>query len=107
MEDPSYFKQPWYLHPIPRSLNALALLASGGPDYLPLIRKEAEWAAKTSGMGSWNCAYVLLFLSEYKIATGDESVMAGLTRIALEAAHGQSAVGSWGHRIDARFDGRL
>ena len=107
MEDPSYFKQPWYLHPIPRSLNALALLASGDPAYLPLVKKEAEWAAKSSGMGSWNCAYVLLFLSEYKNATGDESVMPGLTRIALEAAHGQSAVGSWGHRIDARPDGRL
>ena len=75
MEDPSYFKQPWYLHPIPRSLNALALLASGDPAYLPLVKKEAEWAAKSSGMGSWNCAYVLLFLSEYKNATGDESVM--------------------------------
>ena len=107
MADPSYFKQPWYLHPIPRSLNALALLASGDPDYLPLIKKEAEWAAKSAGMGSWNCAYVLLFLSEYKIATGDDLVMPGLTRIALEAAHGQSAVGSWGHRIDARSDGRL
>lgn len=107
MADPSYFKQPWYLHPIPRSLNALALLASGDPTYLPLVKKEADWAAKSPGMGSWNCAYVLLFLSEYKIATGDDSVMPGLTRIALEAARGQSAVGSWGHRIDARPNGRL
>jgi hypothetical protein len=32
--------------------------------------------------------------------------MPGLTRIALEAAHGQSAVGSWGHGF-ARPDGRL
>ena len=86
MEVPSYFKQEWHLHPIPRSLDALALLASDDPAFLPLVRKEAEWAAKSSGMGSWNCAYVLLFLSEYKIATGDESVMPGLTRIALEAA---------------------
>ena len=35
--------------PIPRSLNALALLASGDAAYLPLIQKEAEWAAAFSG----------------------------------------------------------
>ncbi len=104
MADPSYAKQQ---DPIPRSLNALALLASGDPAYLPLVKKEAEWAAKSAGMGSWHYGYIVMFLSEYKIATGDDSVMPGLTRLALEAAHGQSAVGSWGHRIDARPDGRL
>lgn len=104
MADPSYAKQ---LDPIPRSLNALALLASGDPSYLPLVKKEAEWAAKSAGMVSWYYVYIVMFLSEYKIATGDDSVMPGLTRLALEAAHGQSAVGSWGHRIDARPDGRL
>ena len=31
--------------PIVRSLNALALLASGDPAYLPLVKKEAQWAA--------------------------------------------------------------
>ncbi|MBC7077836.1 MAG: HEAT repeat domain-containing protein, partial [Synergistales bacterium] len=39
-------------------------------------------------------------------ATGDESVMPGLRRIALESARGQSIVGSWGHRF-AGPDGRL
>ncbi len=39
-------------------------------------------------------------------ATGDESVMPGLKRLALEAANGQSIVGSWGHRF-AGPDGRL
>jgi hypothetical protein len=109
MADPSYVNQPWYLHPIPRVLNALALLASGDPAYLPLIKKEAEWFANSSSadMGSWGCGYIMMFLSEYKIATGDDSVMPGLTRLALETARGQSAVGSWGHRIDARPDGRL
>ncbi len=36
-----------------------------------------------------------VLLSEYVIATGDESVMPGLRRLALKAAKGQSAVGSW------------
>ena len=105
MADPSYAKRQ---DPIPRSLNALALLATGDPSYLPLIKKETEWAAnyRTEGMATWYYGYVMMFLAEYKIATGDDSVMPGLTRLALEAAHGQSAVGSWGHRF-ARPDGRL
>ena len=105
MADPSYAEQ---LDPIPRSLNALALLASGNPSYLPLIKTETEWAANysTEGMATWYYGYVMMFLSEYKLATGDDSVMPGLTRLALEAANGQSAVGSWGHRF-ARPDGRL
>ena len=105
MADPSYAEQ---LDPIPRSLNALALLASGNPSYLPLIKKETEWAANysTEGMATWYYGYVMMFLSEYKLATGDDWVMPGLTRLALEAANGQSAVGSWGHRF-ARPDGRL
>lgn len=49
---------------------------------------------------------VIILLSEYVLATGDASVMPGLRRLALEAARGQSAVGSWGHKF-ARPDGRL
>ena len=103
--EPSYAER---LDPIPRSLNVLALLASGDPSYLPLIKKETEWAAnyRTEGMATWYYGYVMMFLAEYKIATGDDSVMPGLTRLALEAANGQSAVGSWGHGF-ARPDGRL
>ena len=105
MADSSYAERQ---DPIPRSLNALALLASGDPSYLPLIKKESEWAANytTEGMETWYYGYVMMFLAEYKIATGDDSVMPGLTRLALEAAHGQSAVGSWGHGF-AKPDGRL
>jgi hypothetical protein len=105
MADPSYAERQ---DPIPRSLNALALLASGDPGYLPRIKQETEWAANysTDGMATWYYGYVMMFLAEYKIATGDDSVMPGLTRLALEAAHGQSAVGSWGHGF-ARPDGRL
>ena len=84
---------------IPRSLNALALLASGDPAYLPIIQKEAQWAADftTDDMQTWHYGYVMMLLSEYVLATGDQSVMPGLKRLALEAAKGQSTVGSWGH----------
>ena len=93
---------------IPRSLNALALLASGNPDYLPLVKREAQWAAgfSTNSFQTWYYGYCTLLVAEYALATGDESVMPGLTRLALATAKGQSAVGSWGHGF-ATPDGLL
>jgi hypothetical protein len=105
MDDPSYARS---LDAIPRSLNALALLASGDTHHLPLIRREVAWASQyeSNDMATWYFGYVMLLLSEYQLATGDASFMPGLKRLALEAARGQSAVGSWGHKF-ARPDGRL
>ncbi|MFK7851865.1 MAG: DUF6288 domain-containing protein, partial [Akkermansiaceae bacterium] len=93
---------------ISRSLNALGLLASGNPKFHPLIKKEAEWAADQhiEHMATWWYGYITVFLSEYVMATGDESVLPGLRRIVMEAAKGQSAVGSWGHKF-ANAEGRL
>lgn len=107
MADPAY-SQDSNLDPIPRCLNALALLASGNPDYLLLVRKEVQWAADYSAdsFQTWHYGYVIMLLSEYVMATGDQSVMPGLRRLAMEAAKGQSAVGSWGHGF-AIPDGRL
>ena len=102
-------QQPGYReNTIPRALNALALLASGNPEYLPLIRREVDWAAayQTRSFQTWYYGYVIMLLSEYVLATGDRAVMPGLTRLATEAAVGQSIVGSWGHRF-ANPDGRL
>ncbi|RMG02430.1 MAG: acetylesterase [Planctomycetota bacterium] len=102
-------QQPDYrLNAIPRCLNALALLASGKREYLPLVQREAYWAAdfSTDGFQTWYYGYVMIFLAEYKMATGDATVMPGLYRLALEAAEGQSIVGSWGHKF-AGPDGRL
>jgi hypothetical protein len=95
-------------NPIPRSLNALALLASGERKYLPLIKREVRWASEYSAdtFQTWYYGYVCMLLAEYAMATGDDQFMPGLERLALEAAHGQSAVGSWGHRF-AMPDGRL
>ena len=94
--------------PIERSLNALALLASGEAEYLPLVKREVEWAAefKANSMQTWYYGYVMILVGEYVLATGDEAAMPGLRRLALEAAKGQSAVGSWGHGF-AKGDGRL
>jgi hypothetical protein len=107
MADPAYGKGPTG-EPITRSLNALALLAGGDRDMLPLVKREAEWAAGYSArdMQSWRYGYVMMLLAEYALATGDRAVLPGLERLALEAAEGQSAVGSWGHTF-AKPDGRL
>ncbi|MBX3419008.1 MAG: acetylesterase [Pirellulaceae bacterium] len=105
MEKSDYAKQA---NPIPRALNALALLAGGDASHLPLVKREAEWAANYSAKDfkTWYYGYVMIFLAEYAMATGDTSVLPGLQRLAREAASGQSAVGSWGHTF-ARPDGRL
>ncbi|AMV33388.1 hypothetical protein VN12_14780 [Pirellula sp. SH-Sr6A] len=94
--------------PIPRSLNALALLASGEPAYQRLLQREASWAASFTreDFRTWYYGYVMIFLAEYTQATGDNSFLPGLRRLAREAASGQSAVGSWGHTF-ALPDGRL
>ena len=97
-----------HMDPIVRSLNALAVLASGDPAHLPLVKREAQWAADftSDGYKTWQYGYVITLASEYSMATGDESVLPGVRRLAMEAAKGQSAVGSWGH-VFALPDGRL
>lgn len=89
------------INPIPRSMNALALLASGNKAWLPLVKREAQWAADFSadGFATWYYGYAMMLVSEYVIATGDQSVMPGLKRLALESARGQSGVGTWGHKF--------
>ena len=103
MEQPNY--RP---NPIPRCLNALALLASGERKYLKLVEHEVQWASEysTDSFATWYYGYVCMLIAEYTLATGDEDYLPGLRRLALEAARGQSMVGSWGHKF-AQPNGRL
>ncbi len=107
MAAPTYGVDP-ELDPIPRSINALALLASGESTYLPLVKREARWAAdfKARSFQTWHYGYLMMLLADYSRITQDASVLPGLKRLAMDAATGQSAVGSWGHGF-ARPDGRL
>ncbi len=93
---------------ITRSLNALALLATGNEEFMHLVRREAEWASNftTDGFQTWWYPYPVMLMAEYQIATGDDAFEDGMRRLAMEAAEGQSIVGSWGHRF-AMEDGRL
>ncbi len=105
MRDPKYSQRQ---NPIVRCLNGLALLASGNPEFLPVVKQEAEWAADFSAdsFQTWYYGYVTTFLAEYILVTGDRSVLPGLERLTLAAATSQSSVGSWGHKF-AGPDGRL
>ncbi len=84
---------------IDNNLNALALLASGDSQYLPLLKKYASKVAdyEVRGMATWHYGYALIFLAEYQIATNDQTVLPGLKRLALLSARGQSKVGTWSH----------
>ena len=103
MEQPNY--RP---NPIPRCLNALALLASGERKYRKLVEREVKWASEysTDSFATWYYGYVCMLIAEYTLATGDDDYLPGLRRLALEAARGQSMVGSWGHKF-AQPNGRL
>ena len=98
MADPGY---PGTQNAITRSLNAMALLSSGMDEYLPLVRREAEWASgfTTNDYQTWWYPYVIMLLSEYQSATHDNAFANGMKRLVMEAAEGQSAVGSWGHKF--------
>ena len=98
-------------NPIQRSYNALALLASGDEQYLPLVRQQVEWAStyadpERRSYHSWFYGPINLLVAEYVSATGDTSYLPQLERLTMDIVRGQSPVGSWGHRF-VQDNGRL
>ena len=104
-------EDPTMGHIITRALNATALLASGNPEYLPVVREQAGILSQydqSEGVRTWQYAYVNIFLAEYVLATGDQTyVDEGLKRITKMIVDGQSCVGSWGHGFVDKETGRL
>ena len=84
---------------IPSDMNALALLASGKAEYRPMLAAYAKQLSghQFGGYKMWDLGYANMFLAEYVLATGDQTVSEGLKRITMEIVNGQSAVGTWGH----------
>ncbi len=96
-------------------VNALALLASGRPEYLEKVKALAHKVGRPDlklalkpGMFAWDWGYANLFLTEYYLATGDEFVLPAIRELSTTIAKGQSAVGTWGHGMSLPGDfGRL
>jgi hypothetical protein len=102
-------------------INELALLASGKPEYLDLVRKRAQevaagtpdgealWSKSNhGGMHAWGHGYSNLFLCEYYLATGDKSVLPAIRSYTTTIARGQGHFGTWGHGyVPPTKDGKL
>lgn len=104
-------------------VNALALLATGEPKYLKMVRDylhQEKWAGpgvsigvEKGGMVSWSCGYRNLLLTEYHLLTGDDYVLPAIREYAIKTAMGQSHGGTWGHGFawtsinDGKLHGKL
>lgn len=91
------------------SVNGLALLATGNPDYLPRVQEFARKFApasldfsKTIKGATWDQGYRNLFLCEYFLLTGDKEVLHGIREYTLSMARGQSMYGTFGHGFAAK-----
>jgi hypothetical protein len=89
---------------IPGNINALALLASGNPEYLDAVKAYAHKVGPPDlklkmeeGMYAWSWGYDNLFLTEYYLATKDESVLPAIRELTVKIATGQGYTGTWGH----------
>jgi hypothetical protein len=89
---------------IPGNINALALLASGNPEYLDAVKAHARKVGPPDlklkleeGMYAWSWGYDNLFLTEYYLATGDKDVLPAIGEFTVKIATGQGYTGTWGH----------
>ena len=84
------------------AISALALLATGNPEYLPALEKYARSLApknldlERNGVSAWNC-YNGIFLAEYYLLTKDPEVFHGLSEFVTYAAKHSSMFGTAGH----------
>jgi len=88
------------------TINGLALMATGNPDYLPRVREFARKMAPATlklelkdGMVTWDWGYRNLFLCEYYLLTRDVEVLHAINEYTVSLAKGQSMYGTFGHGI--------
>jgi len=95
---------------------AVALVASGKPEYIAIAKKwaheqklcqdmEIEVIAKGGHYGSWHAGFSALMMAIYYDATGDKHVLPEIRRRAIETAMGQGASGTWGHSFSFPQEG--
>ena len=88
------------------TVNVLALLASGKPEYSKIVEEFAHKIgppdlnldlSTNNGMKAWPWGYNNIFLTEYYLATGDKYVLPAIKEYSVKLSMGQSKVGTWGH----------
>lgn len=105
------------------SIQGLALLATGNPEYLPKLRDfarsltaaEVDPDKKPDGTiwgDTWDLGYRNLFLCEYFLITRDREVLPAITDNTLSLVRGQSMYGTFGHGYaalakDGKFNGSV
>jgi hypothetical protein len=105
------------------SVQGLALLATGNPDYLPKLKElarklsapEADPDNKPAGViwgDAWDLGHRNLFLCEYFMVTRDQAVLPAIRKNTLSLARGQSMYGTFGHGYaaltrDGKFNGSV
>lgn len=92
---------------IPAKVGALALMATGNENYMPIVREYiAAIVDKTAesgelpperGLVSWSWSYTNLLLCEYYLLTRDEKVLPSIRKYSTAMALGQACSGTWGH----------
>lgn len=88
---------------------ALALMSTGNPDHLKIVKKHVNKLlekVKKSGTyppvscySAWDWGYANLMLTEYYLLTKDKKVLPAIRKYSECIAKGQSGAGSWGHRM--------
>ena len=105
------------------SIQGLALLATGKPEYLPKLRdfaleltkEDIDPDKKPSGStwgDTWNMGYRLVFLCEYYMVTRDKEILPAIEKSALQLARGMGMYGTFGHGFaaltkDGKFNGSV
>ncbi len=91
------------------ALNALGLLATGRPEYLPLVKKTASMVAAkppaAKGLENWGNGFSNLLLTEYHLATRDKSVLPAIRAYTARIIRAQSVMGNWGHSYRNKVTG--
>jgi hypothetical protein len=108
------------------SIQGLALLATGKPEYLPKLQDFARMLTKpvvdpdmkptktddAVWGDTWNMSYRTVFLCEYYMVTRDQDALQTIKNNAISLARGQSAYGTFGHGYasltkDRNFNGSV
>ncbi|MFN3168835.1 MAG: DUF6288 domain-containing protein [Phycisphaeraceae bacterium] len=81
-------------------MGALFLLSTDDPAYDQHVRRFAHMLARETerrpSRSTWHLGYQVIFLCEYYLKTGDETVLAAI-RAACDLAAQNQAAGAWGH----------